>query len=120
MSSQQEEKERIRRIRERQIQARDPRAGYKKTQRAVTKRGRKSYKRITLWEMFTDIPKKWKGLIIGIMIGAFISVLLPMLWSSEWAFLIGVATIPILAILGLALGQAFDVRDELRDFSRRK
>lgn len=121
MSNQDQERERIRRIRERQIQARDPRATYQKAQRAVSRRSRRrGQKRVTLWEMFTDIPKKWKGLVIGVLIGCFIAVVLPLLWLSEWATLIGFATIPVFAVVGLAFGQAFELRDELRDFSRRK
>jgi uncharacterized membrane protein YraQ (UPF0718 family) len=120
MSSQDQERERIRRIRERQIQVRDPRATYQKAQRAVARRGRRRQKRVTLWEMFTDIPQKWKGLIVGVLIGCFIAVVLPLLWVSEWATLIGFATIPVFAIVGLAFGQAFELRDELRDISRRK
>ena len=120
MSNQDRERERIRRIRERQIQARDPRASYRKTQRAVARRSRRRYKRLTVREIFTDIPHKWKGFFFGVMLGALFLILIPVLWENVWAEIIGFASIPILALIGFAFGQAFELRDELRDFSRRK
>lgn len=120
MSDQQDERERIRRIRERQLQARDPKAVYRKTQQVMSRRGRRYQKRLTLREIFTDVPHKWRGFFLGAIMGAVISIVLPLLWDAMAAELIGFASIAVLALLGFAFGQALELRDELRDFSRRK
>jgi hypothetical protein len=119
MSNQVDERERLRRLRDRQLQARDPRSVDRKVHRAVAKRRGRRPKRVTLAEIYTDVPAKWKGLFLGLLAGAAVSIALPLLFEGTWPELVGLASLPILAILGLVIGQAFQVRDELRDLTRR-
>jgi hypothetical protein len=119
MSNQVDDRERLRQLRDRQLQARDPRSVDRKVHRAVAKRRGRRQKRVTLAEMYTDVPAKWKGLFLGLLAGAAVSIALPLLFEGTWPELVGLASLPILAILGLVIGQAFQVRDELRDLTRR-
>ena len=115
-----DERERLEWLRERQLRARDPRTADRKTMGTISRRRRKRYKRVTFAEMFRDIPHKWRGLLIGAAIGALISILLPLLFEGSWVEIVGYASIVVLALIGVAFGQAYELRDELRDFSRRK
>lgn len=120
MSHQDKERERIARLRDSQIQARNPRKADQKIMRAVARRRRRTYKRVTLGEMLRDIPHKWRGFLIGAVAGVLLAIVLPLVWDNTAADIIGYLSIAVLGVLGLAMGQAFDARDDLRDFSRRK
>jgi hypothetical protein len=115
MSYQDDERERLRRLRDRQIRARDPKKGEKKLMGHVARRRGRRQQKVTFAEMVRELPHKWRGLFFGVIIGMFIWLLLH-LFSIESMLvdLVGLLAIVLLAFLGFALGRAFDVRDELR------
>jgi uncharacterized protein YacL len=114
MSYQDDERERLKRLRDRQLRARNPQRGDARLMRHVaTRRGRRQ-KKVTLAEMVRDLPQKWRGLFLGAIIGMLIWLLLYILADGMWVDLVGLVSIVVLAFLGFALGQAFDVRDELK------
>jgi hypothetical protein len=119
MSNQTDDRERLRQLRDRQLQARDPRSVDRKVHRAVSKRRGRRQKRVTIVEMYTDVPAQWRGLVLGVLAGAVISIVLPLLFEGTWPELVGLASLPVLALLGFAIGQGFQARDELRDLTRR-
>jgi hypothetical protein len=120
MSNQIDDRERLRQLRDRQLRARDPRSADRRTHRTVAKRRGRRQKRVTITEMFTDVPAKWKGLFLGVLAGAAVWIALPLLFEGTWPGLVGLASLPVLAILGFIIGQAFQMRDELVDLTRRK
>ena len=120
MSNEDRERQRIARLRDLQLQARNPRKADQQMMRKVARRRQRRYRRVTLREMIRDIPHKWRDAIIGVVVGVGVSLVLPLLWQNKWAEIIGLMAIVVLALLGIAVGQAFDIRDELRDFSRRR
>lgn len=117
MSKQNDEIERLRRLRERQLQARDPHAKQRKIDRKVATRRRKQKQSFSLRAML-DMPYKWRGAIIGALLGMGISIVLPMVVKSEWIEIIGLLLVLFLAIIGIVFGQAFDEREELKDLMR--
>jgi hypothetical protein len=119
VSNQIDERERLKRLRDRQLQTRDPRSTDRRVHRAVAKRRGRKQKRVTLSEIYTDVPAKWKGLSLGIVVGAAVSIALPLLFEGTWPELVGLASLVILAILGYAIGQGYQTRDELRELTRR-
>ncbi|MBN1319007.1 MAG: DUF3784 domain-containing protein [Anaerolineales bacterium] len=114
------EKDRLARLRERQLEARNPRKAEQQFMRTVARRQKRKNKPVTLSEMIRGIPHQWQGVFLGIIIGAIVLLILPLLWESRWAETIGILAIVIFAVFGFAYGQALDVRDELRDFKKRK
>ncbi len=114
--SREDEQERLIKLRDQQLRARDPHTYDKKVLRTVSRRRRRRHKRVTLGEMFRDIPQKWRGLIIGAVIGMGLAILLPLLIEGTWGEVAGLIAILFLAIVGYFIGQAFDLRDELRDY----
>jgi uncharacterized protein YacL len=118
MSNRNDELERLQRLRERQLSARDPRAKERRTQRKVAARRRKLRKRLTLKDILLDIPYKWQGVIIGAIIGVIISIVLTLTVESSWVELLGLLAVLFIAMIGFVIGQALDAREELKDLMR--
>ena len=114
MSKQNDEVERLRRLRERQLQARDPLAKQRKVERKVTARRRKQKTSFSFRAML-DVPYQWRGAIIGAVIGMGISIVLTLTLENQWTEVIGLLIVVFLAVLGFVFGQAIDAREELKD-----
>ncbi len=119
MSNKNDEIERLMRLREQQIRARDPKAKDKKIQARITARRRKLRRKTTtqdmIHDMLGDMPHKLWGVVIGTIIGVVISIVLALMVEASWAPLVGLATTIILAIVGFFIGHSFDWRGEVRD-----
>ncbi len=114
MSKKNDEVERLRRLRARQLQARDPLAKQRKVGRKVTARRRKQKQSFSFRAML-DMPYQWRGAIIGALIGMGISIVLTLTLENQWTEVIGLLIVIFLAALGTIFGQAVDVREELKD-----
>lgn len=114
------ERERLARLRDRQLQTRNPRSADHKRLRKVTGRVRRQQRQPGIGELMRAIPRRLLGAVGGALIGMAISLLLPYLVDGMWGELVGYVAIVVLALFGFMYGQALDVRDDLRDFSRRK
>ena len=114
MSSQKDEIERLRRIREKQLRARDPLAKQKKSSHKVTTRRRQQRQTFSFRDLW-DVPYQVKGAIIGAALGIALWLALPLVVTASWTGIIGLLSIPFLAILGVILGQAIDLREEIKD-----
>lgn len=113
--SNQNEQERLRRIRDRQIQLRDPKIKDSKVQRSVAKKHRESVEAFYITKIWTDLPKIIRGTVIGMLMGLAILLVLPYLFQGVWVDLVGFAAVLILALLGMIFGQALDACDRLKD-----
>ncbi len=113
--SHQDEIERIKQLRDRQLAARDPLAHDNRLQHKISQQHRHHRKIVTFNDVLERIPWKVWGAMVGALAGLVVWVVLTLVWESSWVDLIGIAGAVILAITGVIIGQAFDVRDELRD-----
>ncbi len=113
--SDQNEQERLRRIRDRQIQLRDPKIKDRKVQRGVAKKHRDSVEPFSITKIWTDLPKIIRGTVIGMLVGLAILFVLPYIFQGVWVDYAGFAAVFILAFLGMIFGQALDARDRLMD-----
>jgi ElaB/YqjD/DUF883 family membrane-anchored ribosome-binding protein len=111
--SNQDEIERLKRLRERQLQDRDPDVK-QKVQKQVAEQHKRTKKTITLRDMLVNLPHKWQGVGLGALVGVAIWLMLVFV-AVSWATLAGIAVTVVFAIVGFIFGQAFDVRDDLRD-----
>ena len=116
MSYQDKERERLARLRDRQLSARNPRKSDDRLMKKVARRGRRRQKKVTFDEMLRDLPHKWRGLFIGIFAGSLLWIVLDFLAEGVWVDAAGALAIVFLAFFGFVMGRAFDVRDELRRF----
>lgn len=120
MGSNEHDAERFRRIRDQQLGARDPRVKGRKLQHDIAQKYRRTREPLHLGRVIQDVPHKWKGLIIGAFVGLLILILLPYAVRVSWVSLIGIAAMFFCMLLGFAIGQAMDARDELRDLIKKR
>jgi hypothetical protein len=103
----QDDKDRIRRIREAQLSARDPGSskipGYDWGKHAAKPKPKPKPLLLDLWDI---LPSRWKGALYGVILGAILGVILLFVLPGEWRVL---ALIPVLiaGIAGMVLGKLF-------------
>lgn len=112
------ELERLRRLRDRQIAARDPQIKQRQVHSKIARKQRSSVQAFSLGRIWSEIPSMWKGAFYGLFVGALGMALLPMLWDSPWSLPCAAGAAVVLAIFGLILGRAADTRDSLKDLMR--
>ncbi len=112
------EQERLKRLRDRQLADRDPQVEQKRFHKQAARRGHDSFKPLSFKDMWTDIPHIWKNFFYSLIIGSIALFVVPNLWHSSYALLcVGGGTL-VLLILGLAVGRAFDSRDEIKRLTK--
>ena len=120
MSGGSQEQERLRRLRDRQLAARDPHIKERKLQHGIAQRRRKAVQPFSIQRIWSEIPFIWRGSFYGMLVGALALAIVPLFVDSPLAVPCSAASIPILAIFGFFIGRAFDTREELKDLMRRK
>lgn len=112
MSNRNDEIERIQRIREQQIKARDPRAHHRKFQQKISARHRKET--FSLQDILTNIPTKWWGMIIGGIVGLIVAILFNKAIETEasWMEYVGYVIVFAGIVLGRGVGAALDWSEE--------
>jgi hypothetical protein len=114
--SRDEEVERIRRIRDRQIHMRDPQIKQKKLQKNISRRRRSRLESFEFTRLFSDLPKLITGTFIGIIIGLLAMLILPYVLKTDWVDYLSLGILVFTTFMGAAFGRAIDARDSLRDF----
>lgn len=115
-----DEVERLKRLRDQQLRARDPQKKQKKLQHNISKRYRQSREPFSFKKLWQDVEQKWRGILIGGFLGFLVLILLPSFVDSDWTELIGIGILVFLMLIGFAIGQAADSRDELRDLIHKR
>ena len=118
MSNGNQEQERLKRFRDRQLSERDPLVKQRQFQRMSARKERKARKPYSLRKMWGDIPHVWKGFFYGIVLGTAVLIILPTFWVSPWAIPCAAIAIVVFAVMGVIIGRAFDTRDEIKDLIR--
>ncbi len=113
MSPSQEE-ERLRRLRERQLSDRDPLVKQRKHQQTSAVRTHKAIKSFSFGESLSAIPHIWKGAFVGLMLGLAVVFILPLVWDSPYALIVGILAAAICTIFGVVTGNALDLRDDIK------
>ncbi|MEW5829069.1 MAG: hypothetical protein AB1846_09295 [Chloroflexota bacterium] len=114
-----DEQERLKRLRERQLADRDPHVKTRQQQQFFARREKKhSRRKPGLRKMWTEIPNTFRNTIYALLTGLFLLWVVPIFWVSPWALaVVGAATL-VLILFGVVLGQAQDSRDEIKDSLR--
>ena len=113
-----QELERLRRLRERQLTDRDPLVKQRQFQRASAQREKRLKKPYSLGKMWKDISHSWKGFFYGVVLGTLVLLIVPIFWISPWAIPCSASTIVVFAILGVILGRAIDTREKIKELIR--
>ena len=120
MSHQNDEVERLKRIRDQQLQARDPQKKQRQLQHNISKRYRSSQETFSFKKLWMGVEQKWRGIVIGAFLGAIVLVVLPSFTDSDKAMLLGVLVFVFLLVMGYMIGQAADARDEIEDLVKKR
>jgi hypothetical protein len=112
MSKRNDEIERIQRIRDQQVRARDPRAHHKKFQQKISARRREE--KFSVEDLLKNIPAKWWGMIIGGIIGVIMAVVLSKAIETEasWVEYVWYVVVLVGIVLGRGVGAAVDWSEE--------
>ena len=114
-----QEQERLKRLRERQLADRDPLVKQRQFQRATTQREKRLSKQsYSLGKMWKDIPHVWKGFFYGLIVGLVIFLAVPTFWLSHWAYPISLIALVICILFGIVVGRAIDTRENIKDLIR--
>ena len=107
-----DEIERIQRIRDQQIRARDPRARDRKRQQKIRARYREET--FSFQDVLRNIPAKWWGMIIGGIIGLVVASVLNKAIETEasWMEYVGYVIVLFGIALGRGVGAAMDWSEE--------
>lgn len=116
MTRQESEQERLKRIRDQQIRARDPQTKEHKISRRVTSQQVKKRQSENFFkDSIKDVSHKVRGVYVGAFLGLIILLVLPLFIEGKIATVLGVAAIPFLMALGFFYGASFDWRDDIND-----
>lgn len=108
------EQERLIRLREKQLSVRDPHEKSRKFNRMAAERERKRDVSESIGEMWGTIPAIWRGGIIGLVFGGIAALLLQRYWISPLALPVGILLVIVVTIVGVLIGQAMDLRDNIK------
>lgn len=115
MNNQADEHERIKRIREQQIRARDP----GKRERAFQQNASARYHKeeLTARSILRDIPTRWTGMFVGGIFGVVVVIVLGRLIGVDtvWCSAVKPIVVIVCILMGRALGAVIDWRDEEHD-----
>ena len=120
MGNRNDEVERFKRLRDQQLRARDPQKKQQQLQHNISKRYKQSREPFSFTKIWQEVEHKWRGILIGGFLGFILLIILPNFLDSGWAEVVGVGAIFLLMIIGFAIGQAADARDELRDLIHKR
>ncbi len=110
------DQERLKRLREHQLTDRDPLVKQRQFQRNTAQKERKVRgKRYTLGEAWQTIPHIYRSPFIALLLGLVVIVVLPSLWDSPWSLWVALGTTGFFLLVGLLIGRAQDIRDNLKD-----
>ncbi|HEY70001.1 MAG TPA: hypothetical protein G4O08_05390 [Anaerolineae bacterium] len=118
MTNNRSEVERLKKLRERQLAARDPHKKQRKLQQTVTRKYRRATEPFSLGRMWDQTPSIWKGTLFGMSFGVIAILILPLFMDPVLAVTVGVIVLVVATIFGLLLGRAVDARDNIQDLLR--
>ena len=117
MGYQESEQERLKRLRDKQIQTRDPLKKKRRESRQMTAQYRAARKaeKGFFKSAFKDVSHKAKGAYLGAVLGLITMIVLPSVIESSAANIIGLVAIPCFVVIGVLIGASLDWRDEIRE-----
>ncbi len=110
--------ERFRRIRDKQVAARDPMIKVRKLDHSVSAKQRRMRESFSMGRMWSEIPKTWRYMLLGLVVGILVLVVLPLFVPEPWGVFGGIGAICFLIILGMSVGRYEDSKDEIKDLMK--
>lgn len=108
------EAERLQRLREKQLRDRDPLEKERKFQHSSSLKEKRMRKPLSLAEDWGNIPQIVKVPVFGLIIGLIATYFIVRLWDWQYAIYVGVGATLFLIIFGAVLGNALDLREDIK------
>ena len=109
------ESERLRRLRERQLADRDPLVKQRQFQHGSSVKEKRMQKPFSFAKAWADFPHVVRSPIYALIAGILVIIVLPILWESPHAILVGAGITLILLVFGVVTGHALDLRDNIKN-----
>ncbi len=109
------ESERLKRLREKQLTDRDPLVKQRQFQRSSVVKEKRMRKSFSWKKAWSDLPNIIRSPFIGLLLGTLVTVILPNVWKSPYAFLAGAGVTLLFIIFGVIFGKTLDLRDDIKD-----
>ena len=113
-----DEQERLKRLRERQISARDPMVKIRKGQQRSAERERKRDKSVSLLQAWSDIPRFWRSLFWSLLLTGVATSVLSSFFDTFLSIVGGLGIGLVFLLFAIIIGNALNERDELRRLSK--
>lgn len=110
-----QEQERLKRLREKQIADRDPLVKQRKLQQNYSVKAKRMRKPFKLTGAWRDIPHIIRTPFYALLLGIAVIFILPALWESPLAIWVALLITAFLIVFGLVLGNSLDLRDDIKD-----
>lgn len=109
------ETERLRRLGEQQLRDRDPLVRQRQRDREIARKQRRMKEPFSLSQMWAESPHRWRGLLLGLIVGLHLLLAAPPLVADPLGVCLGMAALPFAVLIGLLIGRYQDAMDEIRD-----
>ncbi len=113
-----QEQERLKRLREKQLSARDPHVKQRQFQRTTAERERNRDRSYTLVDFWRDIPLVIRYALGGFLLAVVIVIFLPFFWESEWRSTVSLLIVVALTAFGGVVGNAVTTRENIKNLMR--
>ena len=110
-----QENERLKRLRERQLADRDPLAKQQQFQQNTSIKEKRLRKPFVLSKAWKDLPHIIRTPFYGLLLGILVILALPYLWPSPYAILAGGGVTVLFLIFGVVMGNSLDLRDDIKN-----
>ena len=107
------EVERLIRLRDKQISARDPLVKKRKFDQMAAERERKRDKSLSLKEFWVAIPQALRSGFWGLLVGLTLLKIVTSIWVSPQAMPVMVVVTVVCVLMGAVIGQAIELRDNI-------
>jgi len=109
------EVDRLRRIRDQQLHARDPLIKQRKLDRTIASKHRRARAGFSFVTMWREIPHQWRGAVVGGLVGLAGMLIVPEVIPESWGTCLGLAAFPFAALLGFMIGRYEDAKEDVTD-----
>jgi uncharacterized membrane protein len=109
-----DEQERLKRLRDKQLAARDPLVKQRQFQNSSAVKEKRMRKPFSYKKALAEIPHLIKMPFYGLVLGVVVLLILPNLWISKWAVIVSGGLTLAFIIFGVVMGNSLDLRDEIR------
>lgn len=110
-----DEQERLKKLREKQLTARDPLVKQRQFQRSSSVKERRMREPFSLKKAWKVIPHVIKTPFYGLLLGVLVMLVLPSLWVSKIAVIVAGGLTFFFIIMGVFVGSSLDLRDDIKD-----